>query len=141
MLNSTIKDDNPYCYKDNAESQYISMPVSWIVKDIYMTVQNARTNAEVLEKFDKVPADKLTGVLQIYLKVNNIGLFSDLYTNIGVGIKDLKPRILHTIGQVSFNDGDKRKIWDLYAKFNDYDDFIEDHNANIIKEMDSLLKV
>lgn len=141
MINSTIKEEKFYGLHNTKPNgtQYSKMPVGWIVKDIHSVLINAKCNTEVLEKFDKLPSNKITAVLKQYMQTAEIGLFYDLYVNLGVGIKELKPRILYAVTKVSFKDGEKRKIWDLYADFNDYDDFIEEHNAEIIKQIDELL--
>lgn len=143
MLNSTIdtQNDEILTLKTLVKSKatYNHLPISWITQDIYNTLQNAKTNQEILEKFDWIPQDRLTNLLKNYYLTIEQGLFSSLYSEVGISIKDLKPRILRAINLVSFRDKEKRLIWKLYEQFNDYDDFIIEHNAELIKQIDCLL--
>lgn len=120
-------------------SKYEKMPANWIAQDLYSTLLEVSSNNDFLEKFDSIPQDKLNNTLKNYGKKNEYGLLSAMYIILGIGIRELKPRILRIINLVSFKDKEKRKIWELYGNFNDFDDFIEEHNAGIIKEIDSLL--
>jgi len=139
MLN-TIETHNEKINCAAQPSDYGVMPASWIASDIYASLLTTRYNSEFLKKFDSIPQNKLNEILKIYGINNEYGLFSDMYVTLGISIKDLKPRILRIINLVSFKDKEKRKIWELYGDFNDFDDFIEEHNAGIVKQIDSLLK-
>ena len=114
MLNAIehTKDNISLVNTNLKSTNYELMPASWIARDIYSALLNTHYNNDFL---------------------------TDMYINLGIGIRDLKSRILHIINLVSFKDKEKRAIWKLYGELNDFDDFIEDHNAVIIKKIDSLL--
>ncbi len=141
MLNAIehTKDNISLVNTNLKSTNYELMPASWIARDIYSALLNTHYNNDFLAKFDNIPQTKLNETLKSYLKFSDAGLLTDMYINLGIGIRDLKSRILHIINLVSFKDKEKRAIWKLYGELNDFDDFIEDHNAVIIKKIDSLL--
>ncbi len=120
-------------------TDYNIMPASWIAQDMYAMLLNINYNDVFLAKFDKIPQNKINETLKNYFKTSGEGLLTDMYVKLGISIRDLKPRILSIINLVSFKDKEKRAIWKLYDELNDFDDFIENHNALIIKRIDNLL--
>ena len=141
MLNTIQLQENEK-YSENKSrklAKYDFLPVDLIAHEIYSALLNAGYNSDFLAEFDSIPARKINAAMKSYVNAYKSGLLTDMYVKLGIGIRDLKPRILRIINLVSFKDKEKRAIWKLYGEFNDFDDFIEEHNADIIKKIDNLL--
>ena len=104
MLNTIQLQENEK-YSENKSrrlAKYDFLPVDLIAHEIYSALLNAGYNSDFLAEFDSIPARKINAAMKSYVNAYKSGLLTDMYVKLGIGIRDLKPRILRIINLVSF---------------------------------------